>query len=456
MGIIEKNSIWVDKSVLNLPIKNHHIIDVPISQELQKMATDMAIHNEVEYEGIRIKKGIQSLLLLNSGYLSGMTDEDGNFTKYIGSNKPQALLKLLKEIGNEQILIFCYFHIELELIATYLNELDISFVTRHGHNTVIHNNQSCLDFVANNAQVMLTTIPSSEMGLTFTNCRHTIYYNISQSPTQLEQSQDRTHRFGQEADCQYYYLSSGNLNHGLIEIQLEMIKECDKMFKMGGDVVAFDLSKTMLKLAQKTIIREEPRHEKTNKIKLNTVEMYKHAFEDVYVLLNSYVINNKPVESIGQKIRSQLPELEAEYVAKKTNQQELFAKSNKLIPLMQKLIIQPDLLPEIPEELKEYEQSIYNFLSDNNALIPIMCNQFIGDESIMLADTIPLLFIDNETSKLIICDWTLFEETKHSKAAQKMRLNYRNKILMSRTKLSIKDNIYVRFKYNGTYDCNKI
>ena len=456
MSIIDKNSIWVDKSPLNLPDKNHHVIDVPISSQLQKLSTDMAIHGEVVYNGTRIKKGIQTLLLLNSGYLSGMTDFDGNVTHYIGSEKPNALANLITEIGQEQILIFCYFHNEIELISGHLTAIGASFRTRHGKNTKEENNQACIDFVANKVQIMLTTIPSSEMGLTFVNCNHTIYYNVSQSPTQLEQSQDRTHRFGQESDCHYYYLSAGNLNHGLIEIQLDMIKEGDKMFKIGGDIQEFDLSKTMKKLAEKTILREEPITRKTSEVKLNMIEAYKHAFEDVICFENGYMINGKLVMSVGESIRMNMPGLEIEYKNKLQLQKNVMAKSKYIAPFMQKLIIQPDLLPELPDELKEYEASIYNFLADNSNLIPIMCNQLIGDESVMLADQIPLLFIENTTNKLIICDWTLIEPTELGIKAQKVRLNYRNSILKSRTKLAIKDNIYVLFTGTTEYKIYKV
>ena len=456
MSIIDKNSIWVDKSPLNLPDKNHHIIDVPISSQLQKLSTDMAIHGEVVYNGTRVKKGIQTLLLLNSGYLSGMTDFDGNVTHYIGSEKPEALAKLITEIGQEQILIFCYFHNEIELISSHLTAIGASFRTRHGKNTKEANNQACVDFVANTTQIMLTTIPSSEMGLTFVNCNHTIYYNVSQSPTQLEQSQDRTHRFGQESDCHYYYLASGNLNHGLIEIQLDMIKEGDKMFKIGGDVQEFDLSKTMKKLAEKAILREEPITHKQNGVKLNMVEAYKHAFEDVVAFADSITVNGKSVTMVGDFIRSEVPGLEKEYQCKLLAHKDILSKSKFITQLMQKLILQPDLLPDVPDELKEYELSIYNFLADNSNLIPIMCNQLIGDESVMLADRIPLLFIESHTSKLIICDWTLIEPTELGIKAQKVRLNYRNTILKSRTKLTIKDNICVQFKEFGDYTMFKI
>jgi hypothetical protein len=455
MAIIEQNSIWVDKSVLNLPSKNHHIIDVPISNKMQQLATDMAIHGETMLDGKLIKKGIQTLLLLNSGYICGMT-ENGNFVQYIESEKPLALIKLLKELGNEQVLLFCTFHIELVIISKSLTDIGLSFVVRHGKQSVELNNEACKLFVSGEKQVLLTTISSSEMGLTFTNCKHTIYYNITQSPTQLEQSQDRTHRFGQEQNCQYYYLSAGNLNHGLIEIQLNMIKECDRMFKLGGDIAEFDLSKTMRKLAERTVKRDEPTPKKVSEIKQNVLDAYKFAFADILYIKDGYCLSgNTKLHSIGNQLRIEIEGLELEYKNKLDNQTELLEKSKKLSEIMHKLIEKPDLLPEIPTELQEYEDSIYNFLLNNNSYIPIMSNQYIGDESIKMADIIPLLFIDSQSSKLIICDWTLFTPSELTLKAQKRRLVYRNQILIARTKLYIKDNIFVQFTTSTDYIIHK-
>lgn len=454
MAIIEANSIWVDKSVLNLPDKNHHIIDVPISNQMQKLATDMAIHGEATVDGKLVKKGIQTLLLLNSGYICGMT-EDGNFVKYINSKKPEALIKLLKQLGNEQVLIFCTFHVELEAICGQLTALGLSYVVRHGKQTVELNNEACKLFVGGDKQILLTTIASSEMGLTFTNCKHTIYYNITQSPTQLEQSQDRTHRFGQEQDCQYYYLSAGNLNHGLIEIQLNMIRECDRMFKLGGDIAEFDLSKTMKKLAERTVKREEPITKKVSEIKLNVLDSYKFAFEDIIKLSNAYYAGSTKLTTIGEQLRGEIKGLEIEYNCKLENHKEIFEKANQLSEIMKKTIQNPDLLPAVPPELSEYESSIYSFLSDNNSYIPVIANQVIGDEAIKMADIIPLLFIDNQNGKLIICDWTLFAPSELTLQAQKRRLAYRNAILMARTKLYIKDNIFVQFTTSTEYLIHK-
>ena len=454
MAIIEQNSIWVDKSVLSLPDKNHHIIDVPISNQMQKLATDMAIHGEAMVDGKLVKKGIQTLLLLNSGYICGMT-EGGNFVKYIESNKPQALIELLNKLDKEQVLIFCTFHAELNGIAGHLTALNLSYVVRHGKQSIELNNEACRLFVGGNKQILLTTIASSEMGLTFTNCKHTIYYNVTQSPTQLEQSQDRTHRFGQEQECQYYYLSSGNLNHGLIEIQLSMIKECDQMFRLGGDVAEFDLAKTMKKLAERTVPREETASRKVNEIKINTMDAYKFAFEDIIKLDNIYYAGNTKLTTIGEQLRGEIKGLELEYTYKLNNHKGVFAKANKLSEVMQRIIGNSDLLPDIPTELSEYADSIYNFLVENSSYVPVLANQVIGDESAKLADIIPLLFIDNQSGKLIICDWTLFTPTKLTLQAQKRRMAYRNAILMARTKLYVKDSIFVQFTTSADYLIHK-
>lgn len=453
MNLLAPFSIWIDKSVLTLPDKNHHIIDVPINQEVMKYSTDMALEGEVTHEDIRLKKSIQTLLLLNSGFLSGRTNDAETKTFDIGSQKPEILKELIISLGNQQILIFCYYHIEIETIVKIIKDLNITYSVRYGMQNEAEKDQACIDFRAGIAQVLITSIPSSEMGLTFINCKHTIYYNISQSPTQLEQSQDRTHRFGQEADCQYYYLAAGELNRGLIEIQLDMIKECDAMFKKGGDQKEFNLNETMKKLAQKGIntlpsSRLKPTDQEKHK---NTmVDMYKHAFEDIIYMYGDYHCDNHKLNSIGEYLRMNDPQLEYDY-QQKLLQTDLLRKSDKLNSILSSFVNDQNSLPEIPDTLMEYKESIYNFLTSNNSLLPILNNQIIGCEIRKFADRLPLVFID-EKGSLIIYDFTLFEFTDSARRAFLPRLKLRNNILKSRLKISVRKNFIIRFRLDGTYE----
>jgi hypothetical protein len=170
---------------------------------------------------------------------------------------------------------------------------------------------------------------------------------------------------------------------------------------------------------------------------------------------NVYYARNTKLTTIGEQLRGEIKGLELEYNYKLNNYRELFEKANKLSEVMQRIIGNPDLLPDIPAELSEYANSIYNFLADNSSYLPVLANQVIGDESAKMADIIPLLFIDNQSGKLIICDWTLFTPTELTLQAQKRRLVYRNAILMARTKLYIKDSIFVQFTTSREYLIHK-
>ena len=449
MNILAPFSIWVDKSVLTLPDKNHHIIDVPIHPDIMKYSTDMAVHGEVTYNDIRLKKSIQTLLLLNSGFLSGRTDDAETKTFNIGSSKPDALIELIKSLDSQQVLIFCYYHIEVSIIEEIIKNLNLTYAIRYGMQDNDKKDQACVDFRSGKAQVLITTIPSSEMGLTFINCKHTIYYNISQSPTQLEQSQDRTHRFGQEADCQYYYLAAGELNRGLVEIQLDMVKECDAMFKKGADTKEFNLNATMKKLALKGVEEfRKPVKRLEEKKKSSLVEMYKHAFEDIFYMMGEYYCASQQLHSIGKHLRALNPQLEREYQDKIKNNADLLNRIGWLNSTLGAFVSNPDTLPIIHSDLEPYADSIHEFLDANSALIPILNDQIIGCEVKRFADRLPLLCIDLDGS-LIIYDFTLLEPTSAALDAFPQRLRFRNLILKSRLKISIRKNIIVKFTEKG-------
>lgn len=133
-------------------------------------------------------------------------DEKDHF--YISPSKLNALLLILDEIGDNQVLIWCNFQFEIEIIEKELKKRGYSVVTAYGKTKRLDDNIRL--FKTGKVQYMIAHPKTLKYGVTFTSCHYAVYNSLSYSFEDYYQSHDRIYRAGQKNNCFYYHLISEN------------------------------------------------------------------------------------------------------------------------------------------------------------------------------------------------------------------------------------------------------
>lgn len=122
----------------------------------------------------------------------------------MSENKMNALLSLLRKLGNNQVVIWCNFVYEIECLERVLMKAGYSVVTAYGKSKNIDENIK--NFKNNRVQIIIANQQTLKYGITFVNCRYAIYNSLSYSYDDYYQSKDRIYRYGQKSECTYFHL----------------------------------------------------------------------------------------------------------------------------------------------------------------------------------------------------------------------------------------------------------
>lgn len=125
------------------------------------------------------------------------------------------LSELLKDIGNEQAIIWANYHIEFEYIKSMLGA---KCVTVYGDTSNTDKVENIRRFKEGEVQYLIANPASADKGLTLTNCHICIYFSLNWSYELFKQSMDRI--YGdisiQPYECLYYVMmAKGTINEVL-------------------------------------------------------------------------------------------------------------------------------------------------------------------------------------------------------------------------------------------------
>lgn len=137
------------------------------------------------------------------------------------STKADALERLLNTLfkadSGEKVLLFTHFRPTLELLASRLQKMGISFVVYHGGLSAEAKQKAIHDFETDN-QILLSTEAAGE-GRNLQFCRTMINFDIPWNPMRIEQRVGRIHRIGQTREVRIFNLSArGTIEDYLLEI----------------------------------------------------------------------------------------------------------------------------------------------------------------------------------------------------------------------------------------------
>jgi SNF2 family DNA or RNA helicase len=203
MKEIKPYCFWAKKSeCLDLPETVDVIRDVVLSPSQMAIYKDMKRHmvaeigNDIVLANVVLTKYLR-LRQITSGFAINQMGEPSDITD---NSKVNELVELLEEIGDKQVIIWCQFHREFDMISKHLK----SYTTLYS--LTKDRDKSIEDFKTGKAQYLLAHPKSGGHGLTFTNCDTMVFFSIDYSFEGIEQARGRIHRPGQVNKCTYIYL----------------------------------------------------------------------------------------------------------------------------------------------------------------------------------------------------------------------------------------------------------
>ncbi len=144
---------------------------------------------------------------ITSGFV---IDEFDNCVKIIENNpKIKALIEIVEECGQDQIIVWGNFRWEIQSIVNVLKEYG-GVSQLHGgvkDNERIGNMQ---DFISGKNRFLVAHPRSAAHGLTFTNAHIQVFFSLSYSYEDYIQMRGRTMRYGQKNNCVYFHLICKN------------------------------------------------------------------------------------------------------------------------------------------------------------------------------------------------------------------------------------------------------
>lgn len=212
-----KSLIVSKKDCLDLPDTTDIVRLVELPDEI------MDDYNELYYECMVLIKGmddstifystqsrmavLMKLRQMASGFFieSNGSASDNRLIVDIHNEKINEVKSIISEIPDEQVIIWCQFQHEIELLEKELSRFS-TVVTAYGKTKNLEENIDA--FKNGRAQYIIAHPKTLKYGVTFTNCHYTIYYSFSYSAEDYDQSHDRNYRLGQTEPCTYFYIQS--------------------------------------------------------------------------------------------------------------------------------------------------------------------------------------------------------------------------------------------------------
>ncbi len=147
-----------------------------------------------------------------------------------GSTKEAQLLSLIRETGDEKVVVFTEFAGTMEALVRALGAHGITARGFHGGMSLRAKEEAVAAFADDRqAQVLVSTDAGSE-GRNLQFCHHLVNFDLPWNPMKVEQRIGRIHRLGQRYPCLIYNLTL----HGTVEeLVLQRVFEKLNLFRLA-------------------------------------------------------------------------------------------------------------------------------------------------------------------------------------------------------------------------------
>lgn len=216
--------------VLDLPSYTINIREVFLSSAERKYYDQMKNKLLIELDGETAiaRSAVTKIMKLRQGCSGFFISEDGEIIE-TGKSKLNELEQLLIEIGDQQVIIWNFFHYEGDIITDLLTKLDKTWCRADG--TRMNKSkmyQEVDDFKNEQIQFLVAHPGSIGHGWTLINCSNVICFSQSHSYELYHQLFARTYRKGQTKGVNYYNLITKNTIEPVIYHCLRHKKSLDE------------------------------------------------------------------------------------------------------------------------------------------------------------------------------------------------------------------------------------
>lgn len=203
---------------LDLPAK--HDIIVPITLDHAETAAYVAARKTLR---IKARDGSLSAISPNAATMKlrqitgGSVLVDGVLTS-VGTSKLDALADILDSLGTEPVIVWAEFTHEVDSILALFKERGEPCASIDGR-TSSKAGDTAAAFQRGDITRLVCHPAAAGHGITLTAASYAVYYSLSFSYEQYEQSRDRIHRVGQNRPCTYYHLTTpGTVDDGCLRV----------------------------------------------------------------------------------------------------------------------------------------------------------------------------------------------------------------------------------------------
>lgn len=171
---------------------------------------------------------------ITSGF--AISDKDEAIPVTIKNPKMEELMGVVEECGDEQIIVWCQFHHEMDMVAAALSK--IAGVSQLHGRVPQKQREEHLDNFLNGKNRFLVAHPASAAhGLTLVNCHISVFFSLDYSMEMYSQARGRTYRNGQKNNCVYFHiLAKDTIDEDVLAIvqRKETAQDvADRYFKNG-------------------------------------------------------------------------------------------------------------------------------------------------------------------------------------------------------------------------------
>jgi SNF2 family DNA or RNA helicase len=142
---------------------------------------------------------IMKLRQLTSGFINTQSG-----IEEFGQSKLTELKQVLDEIGNRQVVIWANFIHDIKRIESVLDNCKTLYSGTQNRAELISS------FKKGDFQYLVANPQVASLGLTLTNCNYSVYFNMSYSYEDYEQTRKRFHRISQDKSVVYIHLLAEN------------------------------------------------------------------------------------------------------------------------------------------------------------------------------------------------------------------------------------------------------
>lgn len=202
------------KECIDLPdeIDEYRIIELTTEQKKAYIEMKIGYIAEIKSGNFIVANIILTKLMKLRQITSGFGINDKNEAIPIGSVNPKLneLENLIEECGDKQMIIWCQFHWEIDMIEKILTEKGHCVSMLHGRVPERHRSAHLEYFINGRNRFLIAHPDSAGHGLTLINCNIAIFFSLDYSSEAYIQAKGRIYRKGQRTNCVYFHILARN------------------------------------------------------------------------------------------------------------------------------------------------------------------------------------------------------------------------------------------------------